>query len=234
MPLSQEDRDAIDPQGAIERQAVETATMVADELTDLNPNIEIDAKEFGEHVRNGGWRLGLLVGRSVSLREGQTSGLNNVGDLSPTRKISSRSFARQAGNISKDTVTKYLNAWNLAAADGHVPASSTLSPGQEVDFTGTNDDGDLILNPKLWDKYFKTPSGGNEKTVDSAVIDPINRLVDLALRDWICSDQYDGTDNNINTAYKAFQSLIRKGYEGIALCEEVATSLNMEIKDEGN
>lgn len=233
-------RDEIDPQGAIIRQTAEAGVAISEELTDLNPNIEIDAKEFGEHVRNGGWRLGLLVARSVEVSAGH--GVNLSGPNAPkdaqdcaSSKVSQRAFARQASlSTGGNTVSKYLNAWNLAAADGHVPASSTLSPGQEVDFSQTDDDGELILTPKLWDKYFKTPSGGSEKTVDSAVIEPINKFVDLALRDWICSDQYDGTDNNINTAYKAFQSLIRKGYEGIALCEEVATSLNMEIKDEGN
>jgi hypothetical protein len=162
MPLSQEDRDQIDPQGARERQAVENAVLIAEELTDLNPNIEMDAKEFGEHVRNGGWRLGLLAARSAEVA---TAGRPRIGENTPiNKKISLTAFGKSAG-IDKNTVKKYLDSWNMAAADGYVPSSSELVPGQGVNFTDVDDDGELILSPKLWDSYFKPKGADNEPTV---------------------------------------------------------------------
>jgi hypothetical protein len=37
----------------------------------MEPTTELDAREFGIHVRQGGWRLGLLVARNVEPRKGQ-------------------------------------------------------------------------------------------------------------------------------------------------------------------
>lgn len=250
MSLSQEEKDQLDPQGATNRQAVENATLVADELTDLNPNVEMDAKEFGEHVRNGGWRLGLLVARNVADDHGakpwedegvsrmtwyrRQQNVTDANNLAIVTKISSRAFARQAGNISDPTVNKYLKAWNLAAVDGHVPSSANLAPGQEVDFSKTDADGELILTPKLWDFYFKPPAGDNEKTVDGVIIKPIERMANITLRDWICPEQYDGTDNSLDDANEAFDTLIRIGMEGKAICSEVARALEMTIKSKKN
>lgn len=112
-------------------------------------SIENDAVEFGSHVRNGGWRLGLLVARSVDKRVGQGQrtdlGVHGVGS-----KISARAFAEMAKSISINTVKKYLDAWNAAADDGLVPASSELAPGQEVEFGEGH-------TAKAWDFYFKPP-----------------------------------------------------------------------------
>lgn len=249
MALSQEDRDLIDPQGATDRKTASDSVEIQEELTNLNPNTEVDCKEWIEHVKNGDWRLGLLVARNVADDHGEkpweSEGISraswyrrqsetNVNGIYNCLKISCRAFARQAGDVSHAQVAKYLKAWNMAAADGHVPTSSTLFPGDEVDFSGTDEDGKLILTQKLWDFYFKPSAGENEKTVESEVIKPVEKVIGISLRDWVCPAQYDGKDDNLNKAYKDFQALIRKGYEGVALCEEVATTLGMEFKDEGN
>jgi hypothetical protein len=248
MALSQEDRDLIDPQGAANRQAVAEAVEIHEELTDLNPNIEMDAKEFGEHVKNGGWRLGLLVARNVSEDYGtgeapwEVEGISKATyyrrqaetSVHSVNKVSARAFAKQAGNIGHVNVSKYLKAWNMAAADGLTPLSSELTPGQVVSFNELDEDGKPIFTQKSWDTYFKPPAGENEKTVESEVIKPVEKVLGIALRDWVCTSQYDGKDDNLNKAYKDFQALIRKGYEGVSLCEEVATALGMEFKDEGN
>lgn len=138
-------RDEIDPQGAIIRQTAEAGVAISEELTDLNPNVELDAKEFGEHVRNGGWRLGLLVARSVrktakerGSKPWEDEGVSraewyrdNSENSESSQKISASAFAHQAGvSITDKTVTKYLNAWNQAAVEGFVPLSSSMCPGQ--------------------------------------------------------------------------------------------------------
>lgn len=152
-----------------ELQASANGKQIAEELTNLNPNIEMDAKEFGEHVRNGGWRLGLLVARSVepNFGEGRPS---KTGEISPVFKISARAFARQAGNIDKNTVNKYLTAWNLAAADGLVPP--VMVPGQSFEFD------DEVHTPEAWKKYYKTPTAPNEKNAFIAMNDKVVSFIE--------------------------------------------------------
>lgn len=143
MPLSQEDRDAIDFT-VIERQAA----MIAEELKNINPHVELDAREFGEHIRNGGWRLGLLVARSVQTGVGQ--GRPSKTSQESCSKMSARAFSKLAKMSSGgNTAKKFLDAWNMAAADGHVPPSDDMTPGQEFDFDSE------IHTPISWDLYFK-------------------------------------------------------------------------------
>jgi hypothetical protein len=218
-------RDEIDPQGAIIRQTTEAGVAISEELTDLNPNIEIDAKEFGEHVRNGGWRLGLLVARSVVKGvQGQRSDLINFDQV----KISARSFALQAGNISYNTVKKYLDAWDMAAADGHVPASSTLSPGQAVDFTGTNDNDDLILTPQLWDSYYKPKGDENDKTVYD-FFKGLSKYTDESVRTWLQAENFKGqSEFRPKQVYDFLESINRVSKTGMNLYLAMEDELGME------
>lgn len=85
-----------------------------------------DAREFGEHVLHGGWRLGLLVARSV-----EKGGKEGVTTVTPSGKVSARAFAGVAGT-SANRVLRYLTAWEKAADAGHVPHAWGLVPGQEV------------------------------------------------------------------------------------------------------
>lgn len=89
---------------------------------------QADAQEFGQHVRQGGWRLGLLVARNV---EQGTGGPRTTGTIVPV-KVSARVFSEMSG-VGRNRVNRYLDAWNLAAEQGHVPASSDLAPGTNVD-----------------------------------------------------------------------------------------------------
>lgn len=228
-------RDEIDPQGAIIRQTAEAGVAISEELTDLNPNIEIDAKEFGEHVRNGGWRLGLLVARSVEVgrnRGGDRKSGTNLENSKLIAKVSALGFARQAGNISSKTVQKYIDAWNMAAADGHVPASSVMSPGQEVDFSLTDDDGELILTPKLWDSYFKPKGDENDPTVLD-FFKGLKKYNECNLRDWLNTENFEGQDFVPQDVYDLLRGANRIAVEGMQIMsEELATSLNLKVISE--
>lgn len=67
----------------------------------------------GQHVKLGGWRLGLLVARNV---EKGTPGRPSENVPIGTFKRSAREFAELAG-VGKNKVLRYLEAWNRAAAD---------------------------------------------------------------------------------------------------------------------
>jgi hypothetical protein len=167
---------------APELEAGREAKQVTEELANLNPNVEMDAKEFGEHVRNGGWRLGLLVARSVEV------GKNKGGDRKSENinwensqlieKVSALAFARQAGNITNKTVQKYLTAWDLAAADGLVPTSSDLSPGQSFTFNEEEH------TPETWKQYFKTPGEPNDKNAFIALNDTVTSFSSKVEEKW--------------------------------------------------
>jgi hypothetical protein len=105
-----------------------------------SPAWRSDAREFGLHIKQGGWRLGLLVARNVQPGTGH-GGDPATRDQRRTRdiggKVSAREFATQAGTHA-DRVLRYLRAWEAAAADGHVPAAGTLSPGAEVSLDADN------------------------------------------------------------------------------------------------
>lgn len=97
--------------------------------------IETDAKEFGLHVKQGGWRLGLLVARNVEKgTRGGDNGNQHTGGISQSRngKVPAKKFADDSGT-SADRVLRYLTAWNKAADAGLVPHSTDLTPGQELD-----------------------------------------------------------------------------------------------------
>lgn len=67
----------------------------------------------GQHVKLGGWRLGLLVARNVekSSRGGDTT-ISQLGN----GKLPAYRFAELAG-VGKNKVLRYLEAWNRAADD---------------------------------------------------------------------------------------------------------------------
>jgi hypothetical protein len=93
-----------------------------------------DAREFGLHMKQGGWRLGLLVARNVSkgTNHGGDRKSDQRNDRSVDRKVSVKEFARQAGT-SHPRVSRHLDAWNRAADAGHVPHASELTPGVDPD-----------------------------------------------------------------------------------------------------
>lgn len=92
-------------------------------------SVERDAHEFGLHVKQGGWRLGLLVARNVEKGSGQ-------GARQPHRtreevgKVSAAEFARLS-DTSADRVLRHLEAWDNAANAGHVKPARKLMPDQD-------------------------------------------------------------------------------------------------------
>lgn len=89
-------------------------------------SITSDAKEFGLHMRQGGWRLGLLVARNVVVAPGR------VAPETLLPKVNATHFAKIAGT-SNDRVLRHLAAWERAANAGLVPHARDLDPGNEVD-----------------------------------------------------------------------------------------------------
>lgn len=85
-----------------------------------------DAREFGLHMKQGGWRLGLLVARNVVVAPGRVA----PETLAP--KVNATEFARRAGT-SNDRVIRHYAAWERAANAGLVPHAADLAPGGEVD-----------------------------------------------------------------------------------------------------
>lgn len=108
-----------------------------------------DAREFGLHITHGGWRLGLLVARSV---EKGTPAHRPVTTVTGA-KVSARQFAEDSGT-SANRVLRYLAAWDKAAAAGWVPRAETLTPGQEVG----------LPDALKWSKFYDaTDAGGRPR-----------------------------------------------------------------------
>lgn len=83
--------------------------------------VEADALEFGTHVKQGGYRLGLLVARNVKSSEDSSS-----------NKVTPTEWSRLS-KTRRETVIQHLKGWNRAAEDGVVPPSWELVPGEELD-----------------------------------------------------------------------------------------------------
>ena len=92
---------------------------------------QADAQEFGQHVRQGGWRLGLLVARNVEKGQGNGRPVKNSETVTIV-KVSANRFSSMS-NVSTPKVLRYLAAWNLAAEQGVVPPASDLTPGSDID-----------------------------------------------------------------------------------------------------
>nr|DAK57411.1 MAG TPA: hypothetical protein [Caudoviricetes sp.] len=109
--------------------------------------IERDAQEFGQHVKLGGWRLGLLVARNVE--KGRRGGDTTISQ-SGNAKLPAYRFAELAG-VGKNKVLRYLEAWNKAAADiEELPTADELAPGNEIDLD------EEWCEAHSWGKYYTT------------------------------------------------------------------------------
>jgi hypothetical protein len=95
----------------------------------MNKQTKADATEFGVHYKKGGWRLGLLVARNVNVaKAGRPPKVIITGNNYDPEKTTGKAFAQAAG-VSQTTIVFHLSAWNLAASNGLVDASNTLSIG---------------------------------------------------------------------------------------------------------
>lgn len=109
--------------------------------------IEADAREFGLHDRQGAWRLGLLVARSVEPSPHGGDRRSSSFARNMNGKIRASEFAHLSGTSTK-RVMKYYRAWQRAAKEGYVPRAEALEPGKEM-----ND----LLWDRLpdWSKYYE-------------------------------------------------------------------------------
>lgn len=133
-------------------------------------DIDKDAAEFGQHFKQGGWRLGLLVARSVksSTGSGARSDLEHV-----PGKVTTSEFAKKSG-IGDRSIRFYYKAWELAADDGMVHHAKDLSPGDE-DASLDYDEIDFD-NRALWSKYLnKAREPKNPKLKPSASNDALKK-----------------------------------------------------------
>ena len=123
--------------------------------------IESDAQEFGIGVRCGGWRLGLLVARSVEPgKAGRPS--NNRSLENDSSKTSMNRFAELAG-VSVSHVKYYYDAWQLAAQASLVPSAETIQPGDE-DVDVEADSIEVEDNPKThWSHFYQLAKNPPEK-----------------------------------------------------------------------
>lgn len=129
--------------------------------------IDRDAKEFGVGVRCGGWRLGLLVARSV---EKGTAGrpkaeANHSLENDSPAKVSMNQFAELAG-VSVSHVKYYYDAWELAAKANLVPSADSIKPGED-DVDVEADSIEVDENPRThWSHFYqqaKNPQAKAEK-----------------------------------------------------------------------
>jgi hypothetical protein len=116
--------------------------------------IDNDAREFGQHIKQGGRRLGLLVARNVRPSKGGRrpgDAGNPTHELGFAGKVSATQFASKAG-VSQSHVSTYYRAWELAAVDGLCLHAKDLSPGDEDLEDRTEDD---EHTRQLWSNYLE-------------------------------------------------------------------------------
>lgn len=104
----------------------DSAQHAANAAAESAHHVTTDAAEFGIHMRQGGWRLGLLVARNVAVSPGRVS------PESILPKVNATEFARRAG-CSNDKILRHYAAWERAATAGLVPHAADITPGMDVD-----------------------------------------------------------------------------------------------------
>ncbi|KQH75838.1 hypothetical protein AO501_12375 [Mycobacterium gordonae] len=116
-------------------------------------SINDNAHEFGQHFKQGGWRLGFLVARSVEHGGSGGRPSENRSLENGSGKVSISRFAELAG-VSKSHVSYYFKAWQLAADDKLCPSAEQLSPDSD---DGLRDDIDEDDNHtrEMWLKYLQ-------------------------------------------------------------------------------
>jgi len=234
-----------------EREAIENSTMIAEEIADLNPNTEMDFKELKEHVKSGGWRLGLLVARNVRNDYGSLSrekpweleGISRstwyrqqdettVNSVTVVSKVHSRTCSKITG-ISHTEILRYLKAWNLAVADGlPILSSSDLVPGQSVSFDALDDSDKPVFTQKSWDNYFKTPSGGSDPTVEK-FFGTLSKYDETAVREWMQAKNFElGSGSDHHKVYESICSASQALNLAKSLYKRLAVEMNWTVEGE--
>jgi hypothetical protein len=132
--------------------------------------VDDDPREFGQHFKQGGWRLGQLVARNVEPHKGQGKPrphVDEVGqehDSSKPEKVSGAEFASRAG-VSKQHIANYFNAWELAADEGLCQHARDLSPGDE-DLDDIEEDDEHTR--EKWSKFLEKAKKPKEPGTDGS------------------------------------------------------------------
>lgn len=130
-------------------------------------SVDEDARAFGQHFKQGGWRLAFIVARCCdpTSKGGRPSQDENCSRVNGSEKVSFRRFAEMAG-VSPATVLYHYKAWQLAAEEGHCTPAVQLRPDSDDggrDDLGEGDEEDR----KLWLKFYRQirepQTGGAEK-----------------------------------------------------------------------
>lgn len=116
--------------------------------------VDNDAREFGKHFKQGGWRLGLLVARNVYMSDGE----RGRSDLEAAKlgKVTANQFADKAG-VTPRTVQLYYRAWGLAADNDECQHAAALSPGGEDGNVNFDEDDDEMR--EKWSVYYRKAKG---------------------------------------------------------------------------
>ena len=127
-----------------------------------NRTWEDDAREFALHIKQGDWRLGLLVARNIAPK---------VWGTAPAGRVSAATFAK-VGGTTGGRVMRYFDAWEKAADDGHVAHAVELRPGAEANVKAEK------LPP--WSDYYSTESARPSDNLRALRTDPIKVAGDIA------------------------------------------------------
>lgn len=100
--------------------------------------LDRDATELGHLVKQGGFRLGLLCARCITI--GNHGGDRSSSHVNLEGKVSVAEFATKS-NVSESKIRLYYRAWEMAAETGICARPEDLSPGME-------DEGGIAL----WDE----------------------------------------------------------------------------------
>jgi hypothetical protein len=130
-------------------------------------SVSQDAREFGLHLKQGGWRLGLLVARNVEKGKG-TGGdsKRHRNDRYGGGKVSAQEFARESVYGTAPRVLRHLAAWERAADEGLVPHAADLMPDTDAAI-------DVEALPPWTDYYDASDAGGrprDSKPADAVAI----------------------------------------------------------------
>ena len=131
-------------------------------MTTTTTTWEDDAREFGFHLKQGDWRMGLLAARNVAPK--------TWGDI-PAGRVTAPTFAKLAGT-TPGRVLRYFDAWEKAADDGHVAHAVELRPGAEANVKAEK------LPP--WSDYYSTESARPSDNLRALRTDPIKVAADIA------------------------------------------------------
>jgi hypothetical protein len=147
-------------QTPVETQADEQPDRSAESVSTAERIIRRNAREFGAHFKQGGWRLGFLVARSTkSGKPGRPSKAseNPSPEMDSDGKVSFTEFAKLAG-VAQSHVSYHYMAWNLAAGDGLYPPAEQLSPGSSDGLRDDIEDDDDDARDK-WLVYYRKARG---------------------------------------------------------------------------